>query len=88
MLSGRSKVISKAFAADADPSKPGYGCGAKLEHQIVSSQNPGHQPETSAVVHGCDGRPDDSAASRGIYGKENGATVRKVAAVMQHGLSP
>src|SRR6266550_9432952 len=46
--------------------------------------------ETSAVVvHGCDGRPDDSAASRGIYGKENGCHgPQSSCESCSHGLSP
>ena len=70
---------------------PRYGCGAKAsEHQLVHRKIRTTSLETSAVVvHGCDGRPDDSAASRGIYGKENGCHgPQSSCESCSHGLSP
>ncbi len=70
---------------------PRYGCGAKaFEHQLVHRKIRAAGLETSAVVvHGCDGRPDDSAASRGIYGKENGCHRPQGSfESCSHGLSP
>src|SRR5216684_4562762 len=49
----------------------------------------GFAKASAAVVHGCDGRPDDSAASRGIYGKENGCHgPQSSCESCSHGLSP
>ncbi len=70
---------------------PRYGRGAKAsEHQLVHRKIRTTSLETSAVVvHGCDGRPDDSAASRGIYGKENGCHgPQSSCESCSHGLSP
>src|SRR6266704_3267547 len=49
----------------------------------------GFAKTSAVVVHGCDGRPDDSAASRGIYGKENGCHgPQSSCGSCSHGLPP
>ena len=84
--------FAKAFAADADPVEARVMAAVQKPLSINSfiAKIRATSLETSAVVvHGCDGRPDDSAASRGIYGKENGCHgPQSSCESCSHGLSP
>ena len=79
--------FAKALAADADPVEARVMAAVQKPLSINSFIAKSGPP--AVVVHGCDGRPDDSAASRGIYGKENGYHgPQSSCESCGHGLSP
>ena len=69
------EAFGQVFAADADPIQARVMAAVQKPLSVASFTGKVGAPAWktySVLVHGCDERPDDPAASRGIYGEKDG----------------